>query len=74
MPTSEVVYHYEEHGDVASDVDDHDVRNTHRESGLALEVLPFRRHPIDAVYLTLMSAQNQKYFKVSGKGHQETEE
>jgi len=74
MPAGEVVHHYEQHGDVASDVDNHDVRNTYRESGLALEVLPFRRHPIDAVYLTLMSTQNQKYFKVGGKGYQETEE
>ena len=74
MPASEVVHHYEEYGDVASDVDDHDVRNTHRESCLALEGLPFRRPPIDAVYLTLMSTQNQKYFKVGGKGYQETEE
>jgi len=72
MPAGEVVRRYKQHRDVARDVDDYNVRDTHRESGLALEILPFRRHTIDAVYLTLMSTQNPKYLKMGDKGYKET--
>lgn len=74
MPAGEVVRRYKQHRNVASDVDDDNIRDTHRESGLALEILPFRRHTIDAVYLTLMSTQNPKYLKMGDKGDKETEQ
>lgn len=74
MPAGEVVHHYEQHRDIAGDVDDHNVRNTHSEPGLALEIPSFGRHPIDAVYLTLMSTQDPKYLKVSAEGYQEAEQ
>lgn len=74
MPAGEVVHHYEEYRDITGDVKDHNVRHTHSESGLALEIPPFRRQAIDAVDLSLMPTQNPKYLKVGAEGYQEAEQ
>lgn len=54
MFISEVVYYYEEYGDVVSDVDDYDVWNIYCEFGLVLDVFFFWWYLIDVVYLMLM--------------------